>query len=760
MVSEQGQQNSAQEKAGGALNSRPSLLRFRHRQSLLRYGVRMGLCLAFLLTALRPTDGTLPSLLQLSETAFAQGANQQNRQNRQNRTPRRARPRPANQNNRGDSAVVTKGAEALVLRAKTSETEAYLQNRIRNTISGLLTTPYSLSVRLNVDEEKLQKIKTGFATNRRLTPTDVERLYLSTIEQMSPLGFFANVKSKTIRVIVDQTTKADTIKAVQQAIAESVDLNRRAGDRITITKRDLSVEDSELKRKLEETLGKLTESETDLRSTRTRLESEMDQARDTESKNSILESRNRELVAEVERLKGQIEDLMAQLKKKGVGPLTPWDKFKDMISGLEIPLALLALGLLFAFAMAVGAFIEGRRNKRKLSTLQEVVSTMSSSFETIGAGIVDAAKVFTKGQETEDNLDEELGDADDAHVDVLERQAQEAWEEMQKKKPYVHEVLKDWLADKTKRVRFLQVCEAIGSVSAKELWNTFPKEETNLLAPLLDKPMTRAQAFKSVLLLSRFVAKLQKSKVPFFGDLNTEALIKNTDEKLGEMLSDEGSEGISTVMALVSPERSRRLLKHLEGLDTAELMSQAQSRTEFSEDEAQELLERLADKEESEEEEATYDVSDHFANILEFGAPEERKALLEALRENPELLDKLQKQVVTFDTVMKLDNDIINEQLEELEPEDIASLAMSLGQNDSARIMGFFNGKLLYRVQSEVNRMQRSTISKKRAEKSGEKIQKLIVNRVKKLIDDGLIEIKSSESNQSAEGDQGLPMSA
>jgi hypothetical protein len=689
----------------------------------------------------------------IGSVAYGQGRTQANPQ-----SPARGQSAAAAAAAAAGTTAAARGSasEALVVRAKLTETELYLQGRIREAISGLLTTPYSLTVRIQVDNTKLRTMRDGIRANRRISPADADRLYLATIEQLSPLGFLANIKSKVVYLIVDATTKEDTLSALRDAVSKAVDLVQARGDKLDISMKDLSAEESPLKRKLEEITKERNIFESDLRSTKNRLDAEVDNSRTLEVKMQGLEQENRKLITELERLRGVIDDLQRRVSNRDAPSLTPFERFKNAISGFEIPITMLALGLLLMLTLAIGSFIEGRRIKKRMTSLQDIVTGVSGSFETIGASIIDAAKVFNRAQEV-NTEDQELEDVDDGHVDVLERQAAEAWQALQEKRSFVLEVLKDWLADRTKRSRFLRVCEAVGTNESKTLWDAFPKEETNQLAPMLDRPMTRAQAFKSVLLLGRFVARMEKSRPAFFGRLDTTALARYTDEKLAQVLTDFGTDAAASIMTLLSPDRMRRVLGFIRDLDSRELLNLTHARRDFVADDAQELLTRLSAGLDSEPEEATFDVTEHFATILEHGSRDSRRAAMESLKENPELQARVQRQVLTFDAILKMDPEILREQIEDLEPEEIAALAMSIDAAEGRRIVSGFSGKLLFRIQSEMNRLQRSVLGRRRAEKAGEKLQRLIVGRVRKLVDEGVVELNESGSPAAGSGQAQLP---
>jgi FliG C-terminal domain len=657
--------------------------------------------------------------------------------------------------------------ELLMLRGKTAETESYIQQRVRNVVGTLVNTPFSVKVKLEIDRSKLLDIKKTIETNRRLSKLDASRVYLLTLEQMSPLSFVTKVTKISVRVSLDKNVKEDTIKSIRENTLDNLSLDLNRGDTLTIEKLDLLVEDEELLKKVKDSkeVADKAQKETeglnqDLRLAKVKQAEDAEKIKQLENKAFNLEERGKDLFAERERTKTKLEEALKRiaeledlLNKKSQSPnLTPWQRFKNLIAGLELPLTILLVTLVALLGLVVYQFVEGRRQKKKLMGFDAAVSSFSQSIEKVGSQMVEAAKVHTNGPEDKSqNAAEEISAED---VESLVAESEQAWIRLQESPGIMMQILKDFLSERKENIKFVQFCAGIDSVAAQKIWEEFPKEEIESIGEILQTPVSRAKSASAVLMVSRLINREKISRPHYFDRLNLKAFIKLTDLKFAEKLDELEVSRAAAALILLTPARCKRVLGLVKSHDTLSLITEMQNNSNMTESDAETLIQEFEGNSTDQTENLTFDMTQHFALLLESQKEGQSKAVGELMILNPELHQKISKRVVTFSQVLSLDKQFLSEEFGKLQPDQVAQLVLSVSESERDSVLEYFTGKLLYRIQSELKKMQSSNLSTKKAMLEGQKIQKSISNTVKKLVDEGLLEFENAESESSFEAEK------
>lgn len=656
--------------------------------------------------------------------------------------------------------------EEAMLRAKRSETELYLQNRVKNIIGSLVTSPHSVSVRLSVDDKKLGPIKAGILGNRRLTRIDAERVYINTIEQMSALSFLTNARKMDVRITIDQTVKDATIRSLSESIKENLGLNMQRGDTLNVSKVDLQAEDTELQRRLKDALlrideltNKLQEKEVELqrkdsalRAADQALEAEREKVRLLDGKVTALQERVGTLTGELEKALGKLEEANKTIKKledrikeleallNGKADPTPWERFRKLIAGMELALAVLGVALLALLLVCLFQFLAWRRQKTGLATIDKVASNLSSAIEKIGGNIVDAARL-QKDSDEGPGTDAQSGELDGENVELLRQESERAWLRLRENPTLTLVVLRDWLGNKKEHATFVQFAEGIGAKEAETLWAKLPREDIEGLGEVLMMHVPRVKAFLAVLRLARAVGRERSLRPSYFESLDLSVLVRVSDTKLASLLSELDLESLGRGLALLSAERCQKILPLIVGHERTDLLTSLQQAVSTTREQAEALLAALASQADQAEDEDGFDLTNHFALLLDSKDREEARAVAAVVSEDEEMRERLRGRVVTFDAFLGQERSFVGEELSKLSPEQLGALCHALGENERGTILGYFSGKLLYRIQAEFRRHDGSELARRRARLEGAKVQKQLTDGLRRLAAEGLVDL-------------------
>jgi 23S rRNA-/tRNA-specific pseudouridylate synthase len=99
-------------------------------------------------------------------------------------------------------------------------------------------------------------------------------------------------------------------------------------------------------------------------------------------------------------------------------------------------------------------------------------------------------------------------------------------------------------------------------------------------------------------------------------------------------------------------------------------------------------------------------------------------------------------RVVTIDEVLNLEDETLAELLTELDPAEVGALIVSLPEENGDRVNQFFSSaKIQAAIRQELDKYNRSKTARKRAEMDGQKIQANLIQQVKEMREQGLIEL-------------------
>ena len=624
-------------------------------------------------------------------------------------------------------------ATNLMLRAKVAETEAYVQRRVRSLIDSLISFPYSVSAKISINTTAMDNLRTSIMSKTRLTQVDAFRVYLRTLEEMRPVSYLANSNSIKINLSLDQNIRPATIDVIKSVVTQNFNLRPSRGDSITISKLDLIPQHTQKMKELEQKLGdvekKLSTSEVEVKVTKGKLE-------DEQVRNNQLEARNRSLDRDMELLKRQIQFLKNQLE--GKKELTPWEKMRKLLAGLELPIALLLIALLTTFGFVVYQYVRGKRMNQKMTAMDAGIKNISGAIQGIGGSLLEAARLEQESKEGQEDVETEEGEAGLA---MLKQSATVAWEELKQKPAILHSILRDWLAESSGRQNFVYLSDAIERKDMEELWLNFPVEEIEPLEKMLNSNIPRAKAFGAILKASRIAAKESALRPVYFSSLDLAPLISNTDEFLAKIFGNIDIDMCARGLILISPSRCKKIFPMVQNHEQALILEAMQQNMNLTQEEAEDTLNYLAQAIE-EEVRNEFKIVGHFAGLMDSPVASQKETVIQVLRDNAELLEKVQNRITTFEVIFSLDPAFLSDMLAELGPKEIASLAASLQPQHAQAVLDQCKGKLLAMVQGEASRFMASPTEKAKAAAEGRKIQTRIVNKLKRLEQDGIVDLK------------------
>lgn len=617
---------------------------------------------------------------------------------------------------------------------------------------------------------------------KTLRGKDLVRAFTDGVTSDNAFLYFKSIK---VIVILDENVPSNLEPILGRALTKGLALRVDRGDAVSISKEKLNLERSnKLREQLEnankdrsrtfEEAGRLQSNVKALESQKLTLEAQRSQL---EAAKADVEQRLRIALSDLEKEKKLAEDL--QERVNALENVTEEDnsrvgQVRRLVKGLELPATLLPIALVFAIVLIILATAYISSANRRSKNLAAGLQNLAGAVEKMGAnsskntvpGLISPLPQVSATAQPNPQLGPEaqtpLLGGGDQQMDIARREAEAAWVLMQKRPYPMLSALRDWLLDEADQEKFVAFSDAIGVENARQLWNKFPRQDIENLNKAMFKTIQKSTAYSTVTQLYRFVSYELAGKPAFFENLELEFLVALSDSELAEVLSRCELETAACCFLFVSPKRAAKLYELVEGHSPRDLMSVLGSLSDLNETGAQTHIAALKAEAEKVEPKSGFALSSHLAVLLQASSAEKKDAISEVLDNNDKLSAEVRSRVITFADVMQLEKEIIAELILPLEAEQIAALFLTLPGSVANQLASLLSQKVVIAVREEYNRSNSKPTLRRKATVLGERLQNVIIARVKEMMAEGLIELPTSvkqanrQSTSSDEDDDGF----
>jgi hypothetical protein len=190
------------------------------------------------------------------------------------------------------------------------------------------------------------------------------------------------------------------------------------------------------------------------------------------------------------------------------------------------------------------------------------------------------------------------------------------------------------------------------------------------------------------------------------------------------------------------------------GHDRTEALTSLQQAVSTTREQADALLADLASRADASESPSGFDLTNHFALLLESKDRDEARAVAAVVSEDEEMRERLRSRVVTFDVFLGQERSFVGEELAKLSPEQLGALCHALGEGERGAVLSHFSGKLLYRIQAEFRRHDGSELARRRVRLEGVKVQKQLTDGLRRLASEGLVDLGDASPQNNGEAGQ------
>jgi flagellar motor switch protein FliG len=564
----------------------------------------------------------------------------------------------------------------------------------------------------------------------------------------------------TVTITFDTDIPNGQATALKEAVGEALEISARDGDAIVIKKAPITAPSTTTK--LEMLNTKISEGNKDLE----KLRYEMNLAQQKLSQ------------VEAERLKLQDDLKDAQEKNKRMQEdlsiyKTPLGDIKKLIKGLELPLTILPIAFLLFVFVAIGFFLYLRFQGTKTTKLMQAADIMAQAFAKAGrtsgsAGslTLDAARAeMTKlianqnddaariagGAIPQALLSEEVASAKQESLD--------AWNDL-KKYPYLTLTeLREWLVGGGPQTqRFIALTNALGPVESMRLLQQFSHEDLALMKGSSVESASKLPGYAAILQLHRSVSSEVIRKPQCVAELNFPELIRASDAALAQALETSTPLTVALCINLLSPSKRARVMDTLSAETQARCVEGMDSLVGLG---AQELQQEIAFLKNDLSGKLTnvaaprLGAEDAMALLLSETSAKTRAVLNETLSKHDRLKNTLLEKMVTFDDVLELEDETLSELLDDMEPEQIATLVSGLQKTAQNRVAKVLPRKIIVAIQNELQRLGTRQALMRRAQTQSLELQAALAERLKTLVEEGVVDLKRRGRAVAEEGETG-----
>jgi len=648
-----------------------------------------------------------------------------------------------------------------------------LEERVRKVLGKQIEDArFILYVNIAVDQPKLLRYVRGNVENSKISlltlPQDItsdERANIL-IDKLTPELLAGFVKSIKVGLTVDNSISADQAESLKKVVTGLLDLKTARGDVVDVSKGSLV--SSSVSEQLDALNKQLIQAKADLLKAESQRQLTEVKAKEEQNNGDLklqdykqsLENREKELQdikdkkEQAEKEIKKLEQSLNDLKDQNSSVTAPLGDLRKTFRGLELPLTLLPIAFFMLMIFGIFGYLFHRganiRSKNLMEGLQSLAAAFQKSNQRGFSREGDGPLGGGNGNKALDG-----GGPDPAeflageNVLELKEEAAKAWEGLSKSPYTLGCCLKDWLTDEEGFKRFVGFSNALDGEKCKQIWSWFSAQEMTKLQPYLYNMVPKAQCYSFLTQMERRVLKERSYKPDFIEQAKPLFLLQMTDQELATLLDKEALPMVGLVLLAVSSERASRLLEQLRNHSPKDVVLQIKASLQLASDEAKIMLEELQLRK-NEQAPPSALGTEHIVSLLEQAGPKTMRLLNTIFASDSDLAEQMRSRIFTFEDVLRLDREFLTEMMEPLSAEQVAVLLVGLDKAAIQTLVSYLSPKMRTDAQLEFNRLRSKPSLLKRAQMESLDMQSEFINRLKELINQGLVEAPQAPQRREA----------
>ena len=551
------------------------------------------------------------------------------------------------------------------------------------------------------------------------------------------------------------------IASLKEATANGLGLDLKAGDSVEVKKADL------LPQSASKDVEKLRHDTVIAQQKITQSESE-----NFKLQNSFQQLRNdlaaaQEKIAIGDREKAEFETKIRTLEEDLSIYKTPMGDIKKIVKGLELPLTVLPIALVFFIFASFLFFLYLRLQGTKATKFLEAADLLAQGMARAGKGNANAGRSQKSEAEKTLQASESAAQVNGSNgpillgdeIVTLKNEALEAWKDLSQYSYLSTSELREWLvAGGAQTQKLVSVMGALGPVESVKLLQKFSPNDLAQLRKMetSQDSGSKLPGYSAILQLHRLISTQILNRPEAIIRLDFPELVKASDEALAEALLSVEPKSLALCLYILPENRRFKIIEAgsakmqrdaVEGFAALEGITAERIDLELSSLRTQlvpSLLKHAVIK---------FAVADEISQLMDEVSPKTRASLQEALSQHKRLDDLINARMVTMDDVLALDDETLGELLDEFSPEQMATLLSGLRREGVGRITKILPRKMALAVESELSRLSSRQGSLKRAQNQSLEYQTLLRDRLKDLVEEGVVEINKGEFSKSKQTD-------
>ena len=617
---------------------------------------------------------------------------------------------------------------------------------------------FILYIKASISPEKISELLSSKSQDTKLTSLPMsmsakERLKLMaerlTVDQV-PLF----IGPLTVSLTFGNDVSNGQINSLKEATANGLGLDLNAGDSVQVKKADLLPQSGtkDVEKLRHDTViaqQKITQSESE----------------NSQLKNDLVAAQ--EKIAKGERIITEFEAKIRVLEEDLSIYKTPMGDIKKIIKGLELPLTVLPIALVFFIFASFLFFLYLRLQGNKATKFLEAADLLAQGMARAGKNNAIAGRSQKNEIEKVIQASENAGLGSGSNSPILlgdeivtlKNEALEAWKNLSQYPYLVTSELREWLvAGGAQTQKLVSVMGALGPVESVNLLQKFSPNDLAQLRKLENgqDSASKLPGYSAILQLHRLISTQILNRPEAIIRLDFPELVKASDDALADALIAVEPKSLALCLYILPENRRFKIIESgsakmqrdaVEGFAALEGITPEKIDIELSSLRTQlvpSLLKHAVIK---------FAVADEISQLMDEVSPKTRASLQEALSQHKRLDDLINARMITMDDVLTVDDETLGELLDEFSPEQMATLLSGLRQEGVGRISKILPRKMAVSVQSELSRLSSRQGSLKRAQNQSLEYQTLLRDRLKELVIEGVVELNKGETSKSKETD-------
>lgn len=664
---------------------------------------------------------------------------------------------------------------------KKQEYENQLERRARDILNSQLDSgSYLMTLTTTLDTRALEsQIKTMSSQvkiksmGRTLGSDELVEQFATSMTTEDVSRYLKSVK---IALKFDNKVSQNLESVLTSALEDSLGLNKKRGDSITIARVELS--GGAVAKKYEEKIGDL---ERELNRAR-------DEKRTLELKGTGLDTQKIQFDSQriqFDTQRSQLEEQLRQARKDIDNEREAHQKTKNLLNELEektvlgkVRKAVRGIEMLVTFVpitifvvligVVLGALYlssQNRRSRTMLSGMQVVAEALTRAGSQVGKNsgggrqpmqTVQAAELAAIAARRSDNDSgsSAMMSGGDGNLEAARAEAEARWALAQADLYPVFALLKEMLTTPEGAAKFMAFSASIGAENSKNLWQQFSPDDLQALTTGNIDVLSASQGYQLVTQVCVQAEAFRYSRPQWFANSNLMGLVKATDSLLVEAFASMPDEDIAFTLYLVPMARSSRLLTDMTGRDKRNIVtgltraaSQPDSSARAKIDDINRRMTDLVNNQGS-------DGSALVGNIYKLADSVLKREISEAVMGDAQLATRLRGTIVTIRDVLGIDKDMLTEMLANFEVNDLSSFVFTLGKQEQQYVAGCLPRKMVFSVQQEIQRFSQRPASARQAQRVGEQVQSSLIEQVRAMAAEGLVELGQPQANNNNSNNQ------